>query len=294
MNNKLPQGMSQLDYLWTHFGFYEPSKDNTIGNSPNVLVTESALNQYVFERSGDYISELKLREVDDNKIELVGVSSKGAELSIVQLEKEDYLVDISIKSSTQDDCCKCCNEPLLVFTMLSGKQHIVNLKSLSYQGKETDSIIVTTKNGEIKADLKLDKSLEKPCINFDVTDDGLRVSLKVSCNERQLKLVRTEKGLDVINKWSDGSDIAFEFMNYSDYKILSNDNQIKSGTIYFLLDTRTIYLNGIKFGSGDVTLVDSDTTYIEGSSVNVKISKDEFNLLKIESDGLSTKLYWEE
>ena len=55
MNNdiKRPQGMSQLDYLWTHFGGYE-IKDS----SDSILLTEEAISNLIKESSNRAITKL--------------------------------------------------------------------------------------------------------------------------------------------------------------------------------------------------------------------------------------------
>lgn len=293
--SKLPKGMSQLDYLWTTFGGLKVSEEIT--GSADSLVTEKSLLDYLTEFSNNAINELETREVDD-KIELVAKGANGSEVSVVKFDKEDYLVHTQIRPSTQadldNDVSAEAGEPLLVFTMLSGKQMFVNLAQFAYIGINTNSINTTVVNGTIESHLKLDKSVSNPVVDFQVTKQGLRIDLTINEEDKQLKLVRGENGLDVV-RTINGDELNIEVTTLDEYKLIT----FVPGTMYFISDGQCMYLNGIRYG-GTSTLdyVDSDTIQTEqseaGMALNVKVASDDFNLTSVTENGLYTALYWEE
>ena len=101
--NKLPQGMSQLDYLWTNFGGYKISTGMQTPPDPNSIVTESILTDSIKNVTGGSINKLKLIDLGGDKIELAGLSSDGSLVSMVELDKENHLIKAEIVNSTQEE-----------------------------------------------------------------------------------------------------------------------------------------------------------------------------------------------
>lgn len=295
---KLPRGMSQLDYLWTNFGNYKVSEGIQSPPDPNSLITEKTLVDAIKSETGSYITNLKLLDAGD-KLKLVGLSDSGEELTFVELDKENYLINAEVIRSTQEEIDNTiCNEldiPLLVLTLKNGNKYYVNLDQFNYIGGETNSIKTTVLGKKISAHLKIDNTIETPIVDVKITDNGLKVDLTIKDqSDKQLKLVKTDNGLDTSFTWDDGNNILFKCLTYDEYHSMSRHDL---GKIYFITDEMCIYLNEVRYGD-NLSLVDTDTIEITniGNSVRlgVKIDPDEYNLLSKSSAGLSAQIYWEE
>ena len=99
---KLPRGMSQLDYLWTNFGNYKVSEGIQTPPDSNSLITEKTLVDAIKSETGSYITNLKLLDSGDT-LKLVGLSDSGEELTFVELDKENYLINAEVIRSTQEE-----------------------------------------------------------------------------------------------------------------------------------------------------------------------------------------------
>lgn len=295
---KLPRGMSQLDYLWTNFGNYKVSEGIQTPPDPNSLITEKTLVDTIKSETGSYITNLKLLDAGD-KLKLVGLSDSGEELTFVELDKENYLINAEVIRSTQEEIDNTiCNEldiPLLVLTLKNGNKYYVNLDQFNYIGGETNSIKTTVLGKKISAHLKIDNTIETPIVDVKITDNGLKVDLTIKDqSDKQLKLVKTDNGLDTSFTWDDGNNILFKCLTYDEYHSMSRHDL---GKIYFITDEMCIYLNEVRYGD-NLSLVDTDTIEITniGNSVRlgVKIDPDEYNLLSKSSAGLAAQIYWEE
>ena len=295
---KLPRGMSQLDYLWTNFGNYKVSEGIQTPPDSNSLITEKTLVDAIKSETGSYITNLKLLDAGD-KLKLVGLSDSGEELTFVELDKENYLINAEVIRSTQEEIDNTiCNEldiPLLVLTLKNGNKYYVNLDQFNYIGGETNSVKTTVLGKKISAHLKIDNSIETPIVDVKITDNGLKVDLTIKDqSDKQLKLVKTDNGLDTSFTWDDGNNILFKCLTYDEYHSMSRHDL---GKIYFITDEMCIYLNEVRYGD-NLSLVDTDTIEITniGNSVRlgVKIDPDEYNLLSKSSAGLAAQIYWEE
>lgn len=286
--------MSQLDYLWTHFGEYTVSTGIQSSPDPNSLVTEKVLSDFLSISTNGAITDLKLVE-RNGKLDLEGISESGATVSVVSFDKENHLVGISIKKSNQQDVndgvCEEVDSPLLVLNMLDGTTFKVNLEEFNLQGGETNSIKTNVHNNRIYANLKIDKSIETPVVEVKTTSEGLKVDLTLAESDNQLRLVKTQNGLDTEFKWDDGNNILFKCLTYDQYHSLS---EIVLGKIYFITDAQCIYLNGNRYGT---SITPSDTISVTNNGgiikLDVKIDPDEFNLLSKSDKGLKANLFWD-
>ena len=137
--------------------------------------------------------------------------------------------------------------------------------------------------------------IETPIVDVKITDNGLKVDLTIKDqSDKQLKLVKTDNGLDTSFTWDDGNNILFKCLTYDEYHSMPRHDL---GKIYFITDEMCIYLNEVRYGD-NLSLVDTDTIEITniGNSVRlgVKIDPDEYNLLSKSSAGLAAQIYWEE
>lgn len=299
MRNNRPNGMSQLDYLWTYFGQYQVSQGVEGNLDPTKIVTETVLKEYLDKYTQGYIEDMKLVPKGQDKLELLGIANNGETISIVEFDKENSLVNVQLIMSTQveidNNICNELNVPLLVFTMKDGKKYYVSLSQFVYYGGETSSIKTSVVGTKISAHLKLDKSIDQPIVDVNITDNGLKVDLTLADqSNNQLKLVRTTKGLDTTYTWDDGNNILFQCLTYNQYHSLA---QHVPGKIYFITDAMCIYLNEVRYGD-NLSLLSTDTIEIINNgnvlSMEVRLDSDQFNLLSKSQAGLAAKLYWEE
>lgn len=298
----LPQGMSQLDYLWNNFGGKKISEGNLTNPDTDSIVTEEALNKVLLNYTNGMIARLKLVPSleDDSKLQLIGISPTGQSLTVVDLDKEDYLQDIEIITATQvevdKEICDNLDEPILVAKMKGGKVYYVNLSQFKYIGAETKSIKTTVTGNKISANLKIDQSVETPIVDVRLTNDGLKVDLLLKDPEQgqQLKLVRTINGLDTSYTWDNGNNILFQCLTFNEYKLLKDK---APGKIYFIPDAMCIYLDGIRYGD-NLSLQDTDTIQIVNNSnvisLEVKLDPDRYNLISKSQAGLTANIFWEE
>lgn len=283
--------MSQLDYLWTHFGNCEIATEP--GDNADALITQKTLQEYL----KNYIADLALipKGGSVDKLQLVAYAADKSIINSIEIDKEDHLVQIDSMLSTQveidNNICNELDVPLLVFTMKNGKKLYLNVSQFNCTGVETSSIKTQVVNNRIAAHLKIDKSLEVPVVDVDITDDGLRVDLSINPDkDKQLRLVKTKNGLDTTYTWENGDNILFDIVSFAQYTLLKNP--IK-GKIYFIPDENCIYLNGIKYGK-NLSIDTGKTIEITDEGLEVRIDPDEDNLLTKTNAGLSAKLYWDE
>ena len=148
MRNNRPNGMSQLDYLWTYFGQYQVSQGVEGNLDPTKIVTETVLKEYLDKYTQGYIEDMKLVPKGQDKLELLGIANNGETISIVEFDKENSLINVQLIMSTQveidNNICSELDTPLLVFTMKDGKKYYVSLTQFVYYGGETSSIKTST------------------------------------------------------------------------------------------------------------------------------------------------------
>ena len=104
------KGMSQLDYLWVNFGNY--SVQNKVSTTPqdNIILNEKAIIQLVQGTVQEGITSLVYREHPSkpNTMQLVGLSTTGNELTIVELPKEVHVKELTHRKVTQTDIDNGC------------------------------------------------------------------------------------------------------------------------------------------------------------------------------------------
>lgn len=281
---KLPANMSQLDYLWTNFGNFEVGADG--------IISAPILQEYLKEYTKGGIVDIKLLPKSENTLELVLYGQDGGIINTIEVSKEDHLEKVeSILSTYEEIENKVCTElniPLIVFTMKSGKKHYI--QQTNYTGVETNSIITSVANNKIAAQLKIDRSLEVPVVNVDITESGLKIDLNINPDkDKQLRLVKTKNGLDTTYTWDSGDNILFDIVSFAQYSLLKNPVK---GKIYFIPDENCIYLNGVKYDGKSTNT--GETIENTDKGLEVRIDPDEDNLLEKTNAGLSAKLYWDE
>lgn len=251
-----PQGMSQLDYLWTHFGGYE-IKDS----SDSILLTEEAISNLIRESSNRAITKLTY---SDNTIK--GYTDSGI-VSTIKLPQEIHVSQFTSRTVTQEDINNGCQfekgSTVLSLVLNDGTEFLVNLEkyNISLSGSSTSTIDTVITDNIISADLRINESLNNiSVVEVKKNVNGVYANLKTE-NTQSVKLDQTNGTLkaSVLLKGTN-YELSFERVTLDTYLAIQDKNP---STIYFITDYPYIYLGGIKYGN-----------FIDESSL---ISRIEFN-----------------
>ena len=194
MSRKLPNNVSQLDYLWTTFGDYEIGADG--------IITAPILQEFLKEYTKGGIVDIEIVPKSENTLELV-LHIYGGETKTLEIDKEDHLVNVeSILSTIEEvnnNICDEINLPLIVFTMLSGKKYYV--QQPHYTGVQTNSIMTAVANNKIASHLILDRTSDD-VVDLNITQNGLKVKLSINPDRDNL-LTKTNEGLTANLYWDE-------------------------------------------------------------------------------------------
>lgn len=252
-----PQGMSQLDYLWTHFGGYE-IKDS----SDSILLTEEAIQKLVSETTSKSIT--KLTYSNDT---IKGYSNNDALVSTIKLPKEIHTTGFTSREVTQEDINNGCTfkkgSLVLSLTLSDDTEFLVNLEKYDIQlsTASTSTIDTVLKDNIISADLRINEGLNKvSVVEIKQNVNGVYANLKTE-NTQSVKLDQTNGTLkaSVLLKGTN-YELSFERVTLDTYLAIQDKNP---STMYFITDYPYIYLSGVKYGN-----------FIDESSL---ISRIEFN-----------------
>ena len=264
--NNRPANMSQLDYLWTHFGEYSVSNTPSTTPSDSVILTESALISLLTKVESGGIVNLIYRNhpSDPTLVQLVGTSVDGTEIAVADMPKVDNVTYFAATTVTTEDIDKGCpfeiGTNVLKLSLNSGKSFYFNLDyylsgNTGYTGGETNTVITEINNKIVTANLKLKTTTNVVQLNSD--SDGLYGDLNISSEDTGILLSKKEDGLSAqIPFGTTNQVVRFEQLSLAEYNLLDLK---KSGTLYFITDKPFIYLNGIRYGvdmaPGEVPIV---------------------------------------
>lgn len=238
-----PQGMSQLDYLWTHFGGYE-IKDS----SDNILLTEEAINKLVEDTSSKAIT--KLTYSNDT---IKGYTSNGGLVSTIKLPKEIHTTGFTSRVVTQEDINNGCQfekgSTVISLTLNDGTEFLVNLEkyNISLEGSSTSTIDTVVKDNVISADLRINEGLNNiSVVEVKQNVNGVYANLKTE-NTQSVRLDQSNGTLkaNVLLKGTN-YELSFERITLDAYLAIQDKNK---STIYFITDYPYIYLDGVKYGN---------------------------------------------
>ena len=263
---KRPANMSQLDYLWTHFGEYSVSSTPSIIPSGNVILTEEAIVNLITKAESGGIVNIIYRNhpTDSTLVQLVGTSIDGTELTVVTMPKVDNVIYFGATTVTTEDIDKGCpyeiGTNVLKLQLKSGISYYFNLDAFmsgntGYTGAETDTIITNITNKIITSELKLKTTTNVVQLVSD--SEGLFADLNIDSEDTGVSLTKSNKGLSARIPFGTTNQIVrFEQLSLASYTLL--DTKV-SGTLYFITDKPYIYLNGIRYGidmaPGEVPIV---------------------------------------
>lgn len=248
MTNKRPSGVSQLDSLWLALGGYQTSNQSEGQSKENILVTEQKLTETINEVTGGCISTLQFNEETS---QLIGTTSDGQQISIVNLPKEVHIVDFKVRNITQEDIDKGCTYDLdtqvLSIKTSDNQEYVLSVKELNVEilGSESDTISTRVIDGVVNSQLKINNGNNQlSTVELKTSSDGIYADIKIGETDG-VKLEKSSSGLTAKIPMSNDF-VKFELITWSDYSILENKAQ---NTVYFLSDKPYIYLNGVKYGT---------------------------------------------
>lgn len=248
MTNKRPSGVSQLDSLWLALGGYQTSNQSEGQSKENILVTEQKLTETINEVTGGCISTLQFNEETS---QLIGTTSDGQQISIVNLPKEVHIVDFKVRNIIQEDIDKGCTYDLdtqvLSIKTSDNQEYVLSVKELNVEilGSESDTISTRVVNGVVNSQLKINNGNNQlSAVELKTSADGIYADIKIGETDG-VKLEKSSSGLTAKIPMSNDF-VKFELITWSDYSILENKAQ---NTVYFLSDKPYIYLNGVKYGA---------------------------------------------
>lgn len=311
---------SQLDWLWEMYG------ERPVVSDPNDAKGEDLLSKDGTTRMICRMIQNLVRKLDlvpnphcDNLLDVVIIEDDGDRKVAFSIEKEDHLVAVKMRKSTQadvdDQLCNEVNKFVGEFRMMSGKRHVLDFSFLELEGVRTNSIETFVEDGKVYSNLRLAQSLDK-CISAEITRAGLIIELNVADSPGQAQLVPTRNGLTVENKWEDGTDYRFSMCTYAQYMALCNGEggctchddfehececgcckpiAAQKGHIYFITDKNFFYLNGVRYGYTAIVSTDTVNHTVTDDGIhqfNVNVSGRANNLLQAIESGLYCDIRW--
>lgn len=281
--------MSQLDYLWTHYG--DRTVSNTVSTSPSeeVILTEKALFDYIQNNVESISSLIYEEDPDDNsQMRLLGQSSNGSTLTIVKIPKEVHITGFVGRTATQEDVDNGfqyeVGSKVLAITLNDNTEFLVSLEELTIQGSESNTILTTvTDSGTINSTLKInEEDNESSVIRLKSNTSGLYADLAISTEDSGVNITKESNGIKAsIPLGTTGNNVKFKILTSAEYANLS---EVDSGTVYFISDKQYLYLGDIRYGFGDlstdnpISKVDYDSdnatltfTTSDGSVINISL-----------------------
>ena len=254
MTNR-PQGMSQLDYLWTHFGAYEVSNEASQVPSENIILTEQALANFLQETTSGGITRLTYRKhpTKEGIMQLIGTSANGSELTIVEMPEEVHVQSFQRRKITQEDIDNGFDYPIdsdiLSIILTNGQELIVSMMDLDLMisSKDTSTIHTEIVNGVISSTLRIDsRNNDNSIIPIYNSGNGIYADIKVSKTDSGVEITKETDGLSACIPIN-GSKLRFKTLKLDQYLVLEPKD---ATTLYIITDIPYIYFGGVRYGSG--------------------------------------------
>ena len=254
MTNR-PQGMSQLDYLWTHFGAYEVSNEASQVPSENIILTEQALANFLQETTSGGITKLTYRKhpTKEGIMQLIGTSANGSELTIVEMPEEVHVQSFQRRKITQEDIDNGFDYPIdsdiLSIILTNGQELIVSMMDLDLMisSKDTSTIHTEIVNGIISSTLRIDsRNNDNSIIPIYNSGNGIYADIKVSKTDSGVEITKETDGLSACIPIN-GSKLRFKTLKLDQYLVLEPKD---ATTLYIITDIPYIYFGGVRYGSG--------------------------------------------
>lgn len=237
--------MSQLDYLWTNYGSYEVS--NSL-DTPESIPTSEAIKRYV-EDTEVGIVKLTYRNIDKDRIEIIGIDKDGNEITSFTINKDVRVTQFDRYTLTQAEIDNGIvgevGDKCLRVVLSNGVTFYATLKDFDYNGHETDTTITEVIDGVISSNVKINNPTSERQVDIKTTTDGIYAKLVLNNDSQSnVKIQTTQNGVSTEFNWNNTeTPIGFEIVNYNEYNLM----EPKDGVVYFIPDENTIALNGILY-----------------------------------------------
>lgn len=249
-----PSNMSQLDYLWTHFGGLTVSNTPSCIPQDGILLTESGIVELLNKYSKGNIVNLKYRPnpLDDSQMQLIAIAQDGSEVVTINLPKEVYTQSFTHRKINQVDIDNGIEYPagteVLSILLTNGTEYLVSLEELGLvvTGSTTDTIDTQVTNGVIHSYIKIDRgNNELSVIKLKSTREGIYSDINLS-ESSEIILTKEKDGLSgKIPLGDSGYTVKFQQLTLSQYMNLQEKDY---GTVYFITDKAYIFLGEYRYG----------------------------------------------
>lgn len=237
--------MSQLDYLWTNYGSYSVTDSL---ETPDSIPTSEAIKRYV-EDTEVGIVKLTYREIDKDRIEIIGIDRNGNEITSFTINKDVRVTQFDRYTLTQAEIDNGIvgevGDKCLRVVLSNGVTFYATLKDFDYNGHETDTTITEVVDGVVSSNVKINNPTSERQVDIKTTADGIYAKLVLNNDSQSnVKIQTTQNGVSTEFNWNNTeTPIGFEIVNYNEYNLM----EPKDGVVYFIPDENTIALNGILY-----------------------------------------------
>lgn len=262
--------MSQLDYLWTNYGSYSVTDSL---ETPDSIPTSEAIKRYV-EDTEVGIVKLTYREIDKDRIEIIGIDRNGNEITSFTINKDVRVTQFDRYTLTQAEIDNGIvgevGDKCLRVVLSNGVTFYATLKDFDYNGHETDTTITEVVDGVVSSNVKINNPTSERQVDIKTTTDGIYAKLVLNNDSQSnVKIQTTQNGVSTEFNWNNTeTPIGFEIVNYNEYNLM----EPKDGVVYFIPDKNIIALNR--------------TLYPDVSRYTLK---EDFNNLKEDVEDLQSK-----
>ena len=262
--------MSQLDYLWTNYGSYSVTDSL---ETPDSIPTSEAIKRYV-EDTEVGIVKLTYREIDKDRIEIIGIDRNGNEITSFTINKDVRVTQFDRYTLTQAEIDNGIvgevGDKCLRIVLSNGVTFYATLKDFDYNGHETDTTITEVVDGVVSSNVKINNPTSERQVDIKTTTDGIYAKLVLNNDSQSnVKIQTTQNGVSTEFNWNNTeTPIGFEIVNYNEYNLM----EPKDGVVYFIPDKNIIALNR--------------TLYPDVSRYTLK---EDFNNLKEDVEDLQSK-----
>ena len=262
--------MSQLDYLWTNYGSYSVTDSL---ETPDSIPTSEAIKRYV-EDTEVGIVKLTYREIDKDRIEIIGIDRNGNEITSFTINKDVRVTQFDRYTLTQAEIDNGIvgevGDKCLRVVLSNGVTFYATLKDFDYNGHETDTTITEVVDGVVSSNVKINNPTSERQVDIKTTTDGIYAKLVLNNDSQSnVKIQTTQNGVSTEFNWNNTeTPIGCEIVNDSEYNLM----EPKDGVVYFIPDKNIIALNR--------------TLYPDVSRYTLK---EDFNNLKEDVEDLQSK-----
>lgn len=273
MKDKRKPGQSQLDYLWTNYGYYSVS---------DKLEDETIPSSKLLKNIAEQISNESLTDIKIINNYLVGFNKLGDDIFSLDItdiiSKGKTIVEFG-KKYVEENSKYEVGTPVYFLKFSDDSELIVPIDN--YSGSETKSIVVTLKNDQIFANLKINN--QNTIVPIMQTDNGIRAELLISEDQESIQLTKDLEGLKAkIILDNSGLSLKFKYLSLEDYNSLEQKDPT---TVYFIKDKSYFYFGENIIGKEQTTL----DNYYTKQEIDENLATKEYISEQLSNAGFSWK-----